>query len=323
MPPALLPAAVRRRADEATRLLTESAARLNGAPQPAAVPQPIPSSPAAGADLATLQRQLADTQENLRKANERHDTLQAKYNAEVPRAAADLRTAKTDLLKAQARTQELEQAMQRRIETGDVNSLTDEEKKLLGPAMMLSIAKIAGEVVTRVVDSDLSKRLQPMNDRIDLFERMSEAAYWAVLEDGVPDWERVNDEPKFTAWLNQVDPTTQRTRMDLLKRAEAARQGNRIVEIFRAYKEQREIGALSAPANPAPNPLEQRGIDPPPGGSAQPELDAQGRRIWKRTEIKAFYSDKAKGKYRGKEAEARDLELDIFAANKEHRVRED
>lgn len=321
--PALLPAAVRRRADEATRLLTESAARLNGAPQPApANPQPTPSLPAAGADVATLQRQLADTQENLRKANERHDTLQAKYNAEVPRAAADLRTVRTDLQKAQARNQELEQAMQRRVEAGDVNSLTEEEKKLLGPAMMTSMAKIAGEIVARAVDSSLDKRLQPMNDRIDQFARMSDAAYYATLDDGVPNWEVVNDDPKFAAWLNQVDPTTQRTRMDLLKRAEAARQGNRIVEIFRAYTEQREIGAPSAPAQPVPHSLDTR-TDPPPGGSAQPDLDTQGRRIWKRSEIKGFYADKARGQYRGKEQEARNLELDIFAASKESRVRED
>lgn len=316
-----LPRAVALKVERAHQLAASAAAArsttLPAAPEGVTpAPSPTPQH-AAGADVEALQRQLADTQENLRKANERFDTLRAKYDAEVPRAAADLRKLREELKTAQERTTELEALAARKFESGDISSLTDTERQLMGPDMVAASAKIAREVATSMVDA----RMKPLTDRVDQFERMSDTAYFLALDDGAPNWEAVNNDPKFLAWLNEVDPTTQRVRMDLIKRAEASRQGNRVVEIFRAFLEKREIGAPT-PKVPADDPLSKR-VDPPVGGSSTPDPvgDDANKRIWSRAEVAKFYDDKRKGVWRGKEAEARMIEQEIFAASKSGRVR--
>lgn len=314
-----LPQAVARRAEAASALLREAETRRQPA-APSATPAPAatPASPAA-ADVATLQRQLTDTQEQLRKANARYDALQSKYDAEVPRAAADLRDAREKLKTANDRVTELEALLKRKVEAGEVTSLSKDEIDLMGPAMVAATSKIAREII----EASLDTRLKPINERFDQYERQSEAAYFATLNEGVPDFDVQNNDPAFIAWLNETDPVTQRIRFDLLKRADGARQGNRVVEIFRAFKEGREIGASSQP--PPPNPLEHRQNPPEGGGGGQPDLkDDKGKKIWQRAEIKAFYDAKARGEYRGpeKQARAREIEQDIFAAQKEGRIRD-
>lgn len=315
-----LPAAVLAKATRAHELQAEAIARRAGAPAAAARPA-TPAKPAApqpaAADVPTLQRQLADAQELLRKANLAHDTLRGKYDAEVPRLSGQARQLNTDLTKATARNTELEGLLAAKFDAGTFNSLTAEDRQLAGDGLVTVIGKIAREAATHVVTTSI----KPLSDRVGEFERMDEDRYFLTLDELAPDWLAQNEDPRFMAWLQQFDPTTQRPRLDALKRAEGAKQGNRVAEIFRAFREGREIGALT-PAAPDVNAALRVGEDPPAGGGSVIDfpVDEHGKRIWTGAAIKQFYADKVRGKYRGKEAEARLIEEDIFAARSDGRL---
>lgn len=309
-----LPAAVARKAERATDLIRQA----SGVPASTATP----ATPAAG-DVAALQKQIEQLSAELKKANEALASLQGKYNAEIPRTAGELRQTKAELKKAEERVKELQGQLTKKAEAFQVNSLDENERSLLGDSVIRATAKIAREAAEQAIAG--STKFQELEERIDVFERMTDEAYIVTLDERVPDWERVNNDPAFVAWCNQPDPNTKRSRLDALKRAEALRQGHRVAEVFLAYKEGREIGVAKA-AQPQPDPQRNR-AEPQAGGAdttgAEHLFDDAGKRIWRRSEIKAFYDSKRAGTYRGPEgqAEAAKIENDIFAAQREGRVR--
>jgi hypothetical protein len=58
----------------------------------------------------------------------------------------------------------------------------------------------------------------------------------------------------------------------------------------------------------------------PKSGTAGAQ-DGAGKRVWTRAEIAQFYRDKSAGRFAKREAHAKKLEEDIFAAQREGRVR--
>jgi len=302
-----LPAAAQKGAEKAAALIAATrSAPGDGTPPaaPPAAPQPQPAAAPGAEAIAKVQADLEKAQRDLARLN----TISAGHGR--ARLEAEERAKK-----AEARVKELEEATKRKIDAGEVTSITDEQRRLLGEDAVRATVQIAREVAA----GEFDQRVRPLTDRFDQFEKMQEAQYFATLDDLVPDWELINNKPEFTAWLHQVDPTSARTRMDLIRTASGAWQGYRVAEIFRALKKGREIGARQDPARST---LETR-VEPPPGGGSQPPIqDDPNVRHWKRSDIKQFYRDKREGKWKGKDAEARTLETDINAAFREGRIRD-
>lgn len=306
-----LPAAVARRAEAANALVRTAEQQRSGAPASS-----TPASPAASVDAAALQKQLADTQAALEKAQTDFAALQRKLDVEGPRAAQQLREANAKLKAAEEKSAKLEAEVKKKIETGEVTSITPEMRKLLGEDFIKGMVMVAREVVGQEVVA----RLQPLADQFDELQLMTEEGFFVTLDELVPGWQVTNDDPKFDAWLREKDVGTGRPRMALLKSAEKARQGFRAVEIFKAYKEGREIGVPKQPA--AEDPLARR-AEPAQGGGGDVNVDLtpDGKKIWRQSEIKQFYDERRRGSWRGRDAEAKSTEVDIFAAQREGRVR--
>jgi hypothetical protein len=307
-----LPAAVAKNAARAAELAAAAAAGARASAGTNAntdIPNRNTEAPApAAADVAKLQADLRQAQEDLAAAMRRYAVLKGKYDAEVPALTRE-KTALTN------RVTELEALLARKVDSGDIADLSDDEKKLLGPDMMRVVQKIARGAAVGEIDT----RLKPVNERFTNLDADREATYWATLNSGAPGWEQQNEDPKFIAWLNDLDPTSGRLRMDVLKRYEGAKDGHGVLEVFRAYREKREIGGAAKP--PAADPLVNREA-PPVDNSHNPDPNqdtGKGKR-WTRQEIQQFYRDKRERKYAGKDEEARAIELDIFAAQREGRV---
>lgn len=213
-----------------------------------------------------------------------------------------LRAATDEIKTLKEQVAALDAARTKRVEAGALESLTEEENTLLGE-LKAPILKAAREIVQQ----ETAALLKPLDDRTRSLEAMSEAQYLAVLFDQVPGWEKQNDDPHFIAWLKQLDPDTQQTRDDLLQRANGARQGYRVAEIFLAFTEKREIRTPGA-ATPQP-----RNIDHGPGSGNPTPPEPEGAVIT-RAMIAQFYGERARGKYRGREKEAATLEAQINAA---------
>jgi hypothetical protein len=285
-----LPQAVARKAERAAELMKQQ--------QPA-----TPAQPAAD---AKLKEQL---------------DRQARELAEVTQKYRSLQGSHKEQLELQGKIKQLtsdNEALQAKVdERPSATDLTEDERRLAGDDMV----KIMQKVAANTVESTVKKHLKPLGERFDQFQRMNEAQYWAIVDYYVPDFRAQNDDPKFVAWLKEIDSETSQLRDDLLQRAHAAMMGYRVAEIFRAYKESREIGARQTDN---PNPANMPDINPGPGSGQPPQIpDSSGQRQWTRAEIKQFYDSKRNRRgplSKAELEEARKIELDISNAVKEHRV---
>lgn len=304
----MLPASVQRQVDRAKEL----SASNGGTADPA---KPANTDPSAGA-IEKLTADLAAATTEGTRWKSAYDALKGKYDAEVPRYATENRDLK-------AKVTDLEgQIARANIKPGNINSLSEDERQTAGPMVGIT-DKIVQERVSEAVDA----ATKPLKDEIaKMAARQSDELFSATLDMGLPiGWAEktgVNEDPKFIKWLNELDPETAAPRMDRLKRAEAAKQGHLVVEIFRAFLENREIGARKQ-GKPKKDPAN---VDPPAGsGGGGVDLEEDGgKKIWTKAGISAFYAGKNRDpQYQGTEgkAKARAIEEDIAAAQREGRVR--
>jgi hypothetical protein len=146
--------------------------------------------------------------------------------------------------------------------------------------------------------------------------------YYAELAKEVADWQTINNDPKFEAWLDGIEPLTGLKRAAILGDAFQAMDHRRTVAIFKSF--QQETGA-SAPAVPTPPepPKEDLMAEVSPGNSravTEPSLETD-KKVWTTAEMSEFYTGVTRGDYRGREAEAKRIEAEIDAALIAGRVR--
>jgi hypothetical protein len=163
---------------------------------------------------------------------------------------------------------------------------------------------------------------QLANDRVET----AHEKFYAALTREVSDWKSVNEHPRFHEWLLSADPLSGLQRQTLLTDAHNNLDVNRTVSIFKTWK--RESGMSDAPAaaaaaatNKATNvsKLERQVAPGRASSGTTPPAQAQ-KKQWARSEIADFFRDKQAGRFKGREAEARALESDIFLAQREGRV---
>lgn len=133
----------------------------------------------------------------------------------------------------------------------------------------------------------------------------------------LPNWEAVNANPDFHRWLLSEDPMTGITRQTYLADAEKSYDVSKVLSIFKAYLS--VTGTPSAAARKTPASELERQVAP--GRTlAAPAPASNDARKWARADISKLYDDKRRGVFRGREAEFKALEEDIFAAQKEGRI---
>lgn len=119
--------------------------------------------------------------------------------------------------------------------------------------------------------------------------------YFARLDQLLPDWKEINDDPRLLDWLEKADTFSGVKRNVLLQQAHGEKEAERVVAIFRKFIE--ESGwAPAAKAGEAPpmNPV----VDPAsliaPGASAPAPASTsapEDKRIWSVKEAEAVYDD--------------------------------
>jgi hypothetical protein len=126
----------------------------------------------------------------------------------------------------------------------------------------------------------------------------------------VPNYQEIDNDPRWHQWLRQVDPYNGRIRQELLNDAIAAGSATRVIAFFRGFL--REAGQTSA----APV------FDWGPGQvleRTRPRSMPQGP-VYARDQIKHFYELHRKGKFIGREDEWNRLEREIIRAGSEGRI---
>ena len=319
-----LPRSVQQQADAANKHFSDLQNPAPAAPEAKEkkpdAPDTAPQSadPAPKPDDQQHSQQTQDTaKENEPKRSEaywehRFNVINGKYAAEVPALQEQVRTLTKQLDEANRQIADLKSAAS---STHNPGGLTDEQmaefEDQFGEDFVSFVQRM---IASSAAKPDNSAEVNELKRKVEQFEtekaQATTASFWAVLTELVPDWKTVNDDPKFHAFLAQYDPQTGVQRQQALATAQQALDPDGVAAVFNAFKKQQ-------PPETKPR-IPDDQVDPP---SSRSTTTPQGGRIWTGAEIAEFYKDKAAGKYRTKPDEAKRLEADIFAAQREGRVR--
>lgn len=309
-----LPKQVKEQAERANEIAQQMAG--NTADNNAA---PASDTGAASPPPATQQQQPAPSQTSAEpkqpapdsQAEHRYNVLLGKYNAEVPRLAQQLRDMQglvADLKK------QLEARQTPEPPKADAE-LSPEEIEQYGPDFVAFVKKASkAELAAQI--ADLVTRIKALEGSVaqtnQAVQQTAAEKYLEKLASLVPDWVVKNNDPGFLNWLGEIDPMSRVPRQILLERADKDLDADGVARFFTTYFGT-GAGAQPRPQPPAPG---NTRVDVVPSGNGPND-----KKIWTRAEISAFYDEKRRGLWAGREAEAARIEQDIIAAPREGRVR--
>ena len=159
-------------------------------------------------------------------------------------------------------------------------------------------------------NNQLVSALNELNGVKERVERTEQAQvmtakqrFIADLNKDVPDWQEINDNAAFHAFLAEEEGLSGFTRQEVLDVAATNSDSAKVIRLFKAFKDSR--------------PKRKENIAPETGGqSAAPEA----KKVFTRAEVAQFYNDLAMGRIKhGPEAQAKEAE--ILQAQQEGRIR--
>ena len=321
-----LPKQVQAQLDEATRYdqLIQDQMNPTSDPSPAPTDGNTSQEPPAAPAPAPVEPPKADPSE-VEQWKHKFNTLQGKYNAEVPRLQAELKTYKDTLNETTARLEALVKAQATDPAT---KLVTEKDVEAFGPELLDIIKRQATEVAERMTTTKMTAleqenaRLKAQIDGVTTRQVSNDrAAYTQTLTQLVPDWVPLNTDEGFLGWIEAADPLSGRPIKELLLDAYNQFDANRTAHIFNSYKATRS----PAPA-PAPTPQNstqrqlERQVAPGNSKSSVAPVAAEPRSFTS-AEVEAFYRAVSKGEYKGRETEAARVEAEIDAAAQEGRIR--
>jgi hypothetical protein len=319
---------------------------------------PTPAAPAASGEPAAPPVDpnappVAPAAAQPQEWEQKYKVLQGKYNAEVPRLQAKDRenseairqmreqlTATQNLLASlSAQRETAPAAVPQPTPAAPTRLVKDEEVREFGADLIDVMRRVVREENATLLP-EIDRRVAPVAQRVDQVAqhtqqvgarvaRSDQQSVLTQLADAVPNWEELNGDQGFLEWLDQVDPFSGYKRGALLNQAYKSHDGPRVVAFFSGYlKEHAVVTPPAVPATPAaPTPVQpQKRLDQlvapgtPKTGAAGTQ-DGSGKRVWSRAEIGSFYSDVQAGRFKGTPDQRKALEADIFAAQREGRIR--
>ena len=282
---ALIPPALRREMEDLEKALDTEAKGEQSPPEVEAQETGEPTNPTAGEQEAppaedTAQPALegasdhqsqdhAVTQEDPSKLQQAYRTLLGKYEHEVPRLNEEVRRLRDELAEAQAKATDFEQraaqtlARQTAENPAEAFGLDDAELAY-GQELWRGTEKVA-----RTAASEAEKRLRTELD--DMRRRHDATAFDQFktgLRDRVRDFDRLNGDPGFNDWLDELDELRGMTRREMLNEAARQRDVTRTARFFEQYLK----GQTTTTTPPNPDPRTSASVAaqvvPRTGGSA-------------------------------------------------------
>lgn len=245
-------------------------------------------------------------------------TLQGLFNAEVPKLQTQVKTLTAQLqevLEKQEKQQPGPVAEQPKAPTHDKDvddfgaDLVEMIHRQIAAQLGAVSAKIDG--MFKPVMDRMLKIEQTIEGTSSTVAATAEEVFFDRLTKAVPDWENLNVDQGFLAWLAEVDPVYGQPRQAALHAARSNLDVARVSAVFNAYK-------ATLPKQPKVDTLSKQ-ISPKPGAST-PAPQQQEKPTITQKSIQDFYHQVATGKYRGREKEAAEIETMINLAIAEGRV---
>lgn len=257
----------------------------------------------------------------------RYQTLQGMFNAEVPRLNSQVKELTERLAQATAKLEAVAKAPAEPAKPASP-LVTEKDVEAFGSDMIDLIKRQSAEVFQqekREMQAELAKlqgenaelksQLGGVTEKQVVTDRRS---YYSELAKLVPDYEAVNVDPDFLNWLAETDHLSGMTRQTFLNAAFESFDTARTATLFNAWKE--AAGRTQQPKQAVKQEL-SRQVAPGTSKSSAGQAPVAAERVWTAAEIQQYYTDVAKGAYRGKADEAARIESEIDAAVAAGRVR--
>jgi hypothetical protein len=336
-----IPEAVRRASERADELARQ-AGILN-------VP-PAPEEPEAGEDVTTVVEQpegqpegrpegrpgeqlqlpeieTAPVQPEVPDWEQRYNTLQGKYNNEIADLRGQLRATQELIASMQAAPRREEPRT--REPTLPQRDVPPEDMEAYGPDLVHGVQRWSMLAVEPKL-SVLEQRLERLEGTTQHQASMTATQrVESALDRAMPDWRTVNHDQGFIAWLQQVDPFSGQLRKQLIDEAYTGGDAARTIAFFQAYTHEHTTVAQPPGTQPLQTdssadrlPLAELAVPGRGATAAPPTPGAPQRRIWTGADISAFYRQKQRGNWIGREEEVARIEADIYAAQHEGRIRQ-
>lgn len=247
----------------------------------------------------------------------RYKTLQGIFNKTVPELQGRVKDLESNLSDAVARlnraSAEKEQAPTPTVaEPKDVDNFGSDLVEMVQRVAQSHLAHAAQVIDAKVaeIDQKIAALAQQLSGTTQAVAVNVENAFFERLTKALPEWESINADPGFLAWLAEEDPVHGVARQHALNEAQKQLNSERALAVFRAY-------AGPAKAAPKVDPLEKQ-MSPRSASSAEPV--AAEKTTVSQAQITTFYNEVRQGRYRGNEAEAARIEQIINTALAEGRV---
>ena len=266
---------------------------MQPAPAPApADPSPAPAEPPQPAPVAVVEPvepqpapQPAEPSQDAAYWKARYDTIAGKYNAEVPRLHDTLRQTEVQLAELRGRVSAQPPAP---ATPPPAPLVTEGDETKFGSDLIDMARRVAREEMRAVAAAmaqleQLVRGLVPQVQKVQQVEQQvqgtREEQFYGQLAIAVPDWETVNKDPKWLAWLSEYDPVAGRTRQQSLDEAAKSFDSRRAAALFKLFK-----GVQPAPTpSPAPvNPELARQVAPSRSSTTTPA--PQAKKQWSAAE---------------------------------------
>jgi len=250
---------------------------------------------------------------------QKYKSLQGMYNADVPRLSSENR----NLTSRVTQLEQLLSTMEKPTVEESVQAeklITPEDEKEYGDSINI-MRKAAREEVAQ-----LKQQIQQLQNVVPQVQQVqtqqkksSEQNFWNTIANEIPNWQDINNEKAFQAWLLEVDPLTGINRQTYLEDAQNNLDANRVVNFFKTWEGEFGVAKDAQIDRKAQQSQLQKQVSP--GKSRNNGTKASGQtKTYTNADIKEFFSDVRKGKYKGRDDERGRIERDIFAAQQEGRI---
>ena len=207
--------------------------------------------------------------------------------------------------------------------------ITEEEAADYGEDFLKVVGKRAREELAPIFKAytdqiaSLKKQLEGVTGFV---QQDTQQKLLSKLDEKLPNWREVNTNQGFLDWLSLPDPYSGAIRHDMLKAAYAQGDAHRVLAFFNGFLAEE---AAVAPATSGPDasvtrvpkvPLQELAAPGRAKTAAATTAPAE-KPIISRAQVAAFYADVAAGKYRGKDDAKNKAEAEIFAAQRDGRIR--
>lgn len=308
----------------------EAIERSIAAPQEAAPAETTaePSAPAPSTDEGqptetVVQQQPEPAPEPTEDWKLKYERLHGKFNAEVPRLHQQNKELVNQLNAMQAQIEELRQA-RTAPEPAEERLVTQQDEEAFGADMIDLQRRVTREVMREFV-TPLQQELKLRDAKIAQLEQtltqtggeVATMSFEQKLNLAVPNFDQINTDPKWIAWLDETDPFTGEPRRAYAEYVYNNGFVDKVKQVVDLYQ--------SMTAEPAPTQRNQRQTElqrqVQPARTATTPAQSTEARVYTEAEIGRLFDKVSVLNRQGKFEEASTLEAELDSAYLQGRVR--